>query len=442
MSGNEPNPVGTEQPSTWEEKEIPSDFAQADLGYFAERRRRLARSSAPKSEHGSLTTTATAELNKKHEDGESIGATDVIPPNADDHTNPAVSGIAVLDEQSCEGEQAEKSETESLMGEESPTLEGNEMPLSVVDNNETESSFPQDLAQELELAAASDERDEEDGYNPTTRENSFPVNLSQSSRLISSDGAMDAAIETGNNIVSSIDRESNQNPEANLDEILAERDSLRKKIEPQDDTMEAMRRENALLKEHLESCRKIISAREAEITALKKTTVKTIPSANVGTNTETPARQFWQPNSPRKDDNEQGLISSKKPSPSPPVSLLAMQKATAVRFIRPFLVMAKDLYFDFAKAVNVGSVPISLSGMAYFFRNWAQIAVTFLATPFWVLMSFSVYVSMQHERSLWLQANALTRKQLLGHVSGAAGEWNWDILCTIGSVILWYYVHL
>ncbi|KAL7954094.1 hypothetical protein V8C34DRAFT_295277, partial [Trichoderma compactum] len=69
--------------------------------------------------------------------------------------------------------------------------------------------------------------------------------------------------------------------------------------------------------------------------------------------------------------------------------------------------MAKDLYFDFTEAVSGGPMSGSSSSMAYFFRNWTKAVVTFLATLFWMLMNFSVYVSIQHEKNLWMQANAL-----------------------------------
>ncbi|PNP50050.1 hypothetical protein THARTR1_09235 [Trichoderma harzianum] len=433
MSENKSNPVGAEQPGKWEG--IPSDFAPKNPGYGAPHKRRMkrsAQSSVLKSEHGSMATAAAAaaEPNNRNERGGSTGTASVITHHADDHTDPAVSGTPILDEQSYEEEHTRKSETESLLGEKSPTLENNEMSSSVEGNEMTEKdmtgfSDSKDLANEL--AAVGDESDEEDEYNAATRENNLSVDLSQSSRSISSDGAMDAAGEAENDIVSSMDAESNQNPEANLDEILAERDSLKKKVESQDERMEAMGRENALLKEQLESCREIISACEAEIATLKKTTVKANSSADVGTNTETPAGQIWQQVSyPRKDDNEQELISFKIP----------------VRFIQPFLVLAKDLYFDFAEAVNEGPMSGSLAGMAYFFQNWARAVIAFLATPFWTLMSFSMYLTVQHEKNLWMQANALTRKQLLGHVSDAAGEWNWDMIFVIGSVMLLYYRHI
>lgn len=411
MSGNEPNPAGTEQSGKWKGQTIPRSFAGKDTGYVGPRQRTMkqsTRSPTPKSEHVSLATTATDDATDENEHGgESIGGTGVIQPHPDDHTDPTAFEAAILDEQSYEGENTENFETESLMEEESHTLEDDEMPFSVADNNMTESSFPQDLAQEL--ADAGEESDEEDENDATAGENNLPVDLSQSSLSISSDGAMDAASETGKYIVDSNNGESNPNPEANIDEILAERDSLRKKIESQNERMEAMRQENVSLREQLGSRREIISAQEAEIAALKKSTVKAIPSADVTTNTETP------------------------------VSSLAAQKATATRFVQPFLVIAKDLYSDFTEAVNGGP---TLSSMAYFFRKWAQAVVTFLATLFWMLMNFSVYVSIQHEKNLWMQANALTRKKLLSHVSGATGEWSWDTVLNIGSMILLYYVHL
>ncbi|KAL6701185.1 P-loop containing nucleoside triphosphate hydrolase protein [Trichoderma pleuroticola] len=300
MSENKSNPVGAEQPGKWEG--IPIDFAPKTPGYGAPHKRRMkrsAQSSVLKSEHGSMATAAAAaaEPNNRNERGGSTGTASVITHHADDHTDPAVSGTPILDEQSYEEEHTRKSETESLLGEKSPTLENNEMSSSVEGNDMTEKdmtgfSDSKDLANEL--AAVGDESDEEDEYNAATRENNLSVDLSQSSRSISSDGAMDAAGEAENDIVSSMDAESNQNPEANLDEILAERDSLKKKVESQDERMEAMGRENALLKEQLESRREIISACEAEIATLKKTTVKANSSADVGTNTETPAGQIWQ----------------------------------------------------------------------------------------------------------------------------------------------------
>ncbi|KAL6794810.1 P-loop containing nucleoside triphosphate hydrolase protein [Trichoderma sp. SZMC 28013] len=315
MSGNEPNPAGTEQSGKWKGQTIPRSFAGKDTGYVGPRQRTMkqsTRSPTPKSEHVSLATTATDDATDENEHGgESIGGTGVIQPHPDDHTDPTAFEAAILDEQSYEGENTENFETESLMEEESHTLEDDEMPFSVADNNMTESSFPQDLAQEL--ADAGEESDEEDENDATAGENNLPVDLSQSSLSISSDGAMDAASETGKYIVDSNNGESNPNPEANIDEILAERDSLRKKIESQNERMEAMRQENVSLREQLGSRREIISAQEAEIAALKKSTVKAIPSADVTTNTETP------------------------------VSSLAAQKATATRFSlsRPKLLILK-----------------------------------------------------------------------------------------------------
>lgn len=454
MSGNEPNPVDTEQP--W--NGMPNDFAANGSGYSSAPRRRVRRSPAARNEHSGLPTATTEKLKNKNEHGESIGAAGVFPPLANDRTNPTASVIAILDEQSDKGEFTRKSEIDSLMGEESPTLENDEMSLSVVNDDMTGFSPSQDLGQELETS--SDQSDEEDDYNPVTRDDILPVDSSQPSRSILSDEAMDAASEAGNNIVHPINEESDRNPEANIDEILAELDSLRKKVasqdereealrqqnaslkkqlESQNEKAEAIRQENASLKEQLESHTEKISAREAEIAALRKTAIKANPSADVATNTETPAGQILQPNYPRKDDDEQRVVSLEKPSSSPPVSSLAVQKATAVRRVQPFVAIAKDLYFDLTEAMNMGPKPSPLSDTIYIFQIWARAVITFLATPIWTLASLFMYLSVQHEKNLWMQANALTRKQLLGQVSGATEDWTadwiWDILFTVGSVI-------
>ncbi|KAL7784387.1 hypothetical protein V8C43DRAFT_292328 [Trichoderma afarasin] len=344
------------------------------------------------------------------------------------------------------------------MGEESPTLENDEISLSVVNDDITAFSPSQDLGQELE--ASSDQSDEEDEYSAVTRDDTSPVDPSEPSQSISSDEAMDAASEAGNNIAHPINEESDRNPEANIDEILAELDSLRKKVASQDEIVEAMRQENASLKKKLGSQEEIaeamrqqnaslkkqleshterISAREAEIAALKKTTVKANPSVGVATSTKTPAGQILQLNCPRKDDDEQKVISLEKSSSSPPVSSLAARKATAVRSVQPFVAIAKDLYFDLTEAMNVGPKPSPLSDTTYIFQIWARAVLTFLATPIWTLASFFMYLSVQHEKNLWMQANALTRKQLLGQVSGATEDWTagwiWDMVFIVGSVI-------
>ncbi|KAL7913546.1 hypothetical protein GGI35DRAFT_213582 [Trichoderma velutinum] len=446
MSGNKSTPVSTEKSGIW--SGIPDDFAAPGRGYSSPPkriRRRPARSPALQSEHGGPATAAAADPNNKNEHDEPIGAEGAVPPHADDHTNLAASGIAILDEQSYIREDTRMSEFESLKGEEGPASEDDEVSFTDVNNGVTGWSLSQ------ELAAAIDQSDEEDEYNAATNDNTLPIDSLQSSRSISSDGEMDAASEAGNNFAYSINAESNQTPDANIDEILRERDFLKKQLESQDEKMAAMRRENAFLKEELESRNEVISAREAEIAALMKTTVKAIPSSDASTNTETPTGGVWQLNHPTEDDSEQEFISIKKPSPLLPVSSSGPQKATAVQFIRAFLVITKDLYFDFTEAVNMGSLlgqdlflscmsirmSVSLMGTAEVFQKWARAAVIFLATPFWMLMSFSVYLSIQHEKNMWMQANALTRKQLLGHVSGAAGEWNWDLLFAVGSVMLY-----
>lgn len=496
MSGNKPNPVGAEESGAFDDLPVPDNFAKKGSGYIPApiRRRGPARGSAGspavQNEHGGRATAATAELYNKNEHSESIGAAGIFPPLANDYTNPTASAIAILDEQSGEGEYTRKSEIDSLMGEESPTLENDEMSLSVVNDDMTGFSPSQDLGQELE--ASSDQSDEEDDYNPVTRDDILSVDSSQPSRSILSDETIDAASETGNNIVHPINADSNQNPEVNIDEILAELDSLRMKVASQDETVEAMLQENASLKKQLESSREKISARkaeiasqdereealrqenaslkknlesqyekteaisqenaslkkqleshtearEAEIAALRKTAIKANPSADVATNTETPAGQILQPNYPRKDDDEQRVISLEKPSSSPPVSSLAVQKATAVRRVQPFVAIAKDLYFDLTEAMNMGPKPSPLSDTIYVFQIWARAVITFLATPIWTLASLFMYLSVQHEKNLWMQANALTRKQLLGQVSGATEDWTadwiWDILFTVGSVI-------
>ncbi|OPB41667.1 hypothetical protein A0O28_0083870 [Trichoderma guizhouense] len=472
MSGNKPNPVGAEESRAFDDLPVPDNFATKGSGYIPAPIRRVRRSPAARNEHGGLPTAATHELKNKNEYGKSIGAAGVFPPLANDHTNPTASAIAILDEQSGEGEYTRRSEIDSLVGEESPTLENDKMSLSVVNDDMTGFSPSQDLGQELE--ASSDQSDEEDDYNPVTRDDILPVDSPRSSPSISSDEAMDAASEAGNNIVHPINEESDQNSRANIDEILAELDSLRKKVASQNERAETLRQEKALLKKQLESSKEKISAREAEIAsqnervevisqenaslkeqleshtekisareaeiaALRKTAIKANPSADVATNTETPAGQILQPNYPRKDDDEQRVISLEKPSSSPPVSSLAVQKATAVRRVQPFVAIAKDLYFDLTEAMNMGPKPSPLSDTIYIFQIWARAVITFLATPIWTLASLFMYLSVQHEKNLWMQANALTRKQLLGQVSGATEDWTadwiWDILFTVGSVI-------
>ncbi|KAL6824826.1 hypothetical protein V8C40DRAFT_220004 [Trichoderma camerunense] len=468
MSGNKPNPVDTEQP--W--NGMPDDFAANGSGYSSAPRRRVRRGPAVRNEHSGLPTATTEKLKNKNEHGESIEAAGVLLPLANDHTNPTASAIAILDEQSGEGECTRGSRIDSLMGEESPTLENDEIALSVVNDDITAFSPSQDLGQELE--ASSDQSDEEDEYSAVTRDDTPPVDPSEPSQSISSDEAMEAASEAGNNIVHPINEESDRNPEANIDEILAELDSLRKKVASQDEIVEAMSQQNALLKKQLESSREEISAREAgiasqeeiaeamrqqnaslkkqleshterisareaEIAALKKTTVKANPSVGVATSTKTPAGQILQLNCPRKDDDEQKVISLEKSSSSPPVSSLAARKATAVRSVQPFVAIAKDLYFDLTEATNVGPKPSPLSDTTYIFQIWARAVITFLATPIWTLASFFMYLSVQHEKNLWMQANALTRKQLLGQVSGVTEDWTagwiWDMVFIVGSVI-------
>ncbi|KAM6484320.1 hypothetical protein HDV62DRAFT_291968 [Trichoderma sp. SZMC 28011] len=514
MSGNKRNPVGTEESGTWKNTGVPDNFAAENPDYLTAPTRRVRRSPAVRNEHGGLPTAATEELKNKNEHGEPTGAAGVFPPPANDHTNPTASAIAILDEQSSEGKYTRRSEIDSLMREERPTLEDDKMPLSVVNDDMTGFSPSHDLGQELE--ASSDESDKEDEYNPVTRDDIPPVDSPQLSPSIPSDDAMDAASETGNNIVHPINAESDQNSRANIDEILAELDSLRKKVASQDERAEtlcqenaslkkqlesqdegakairqqnaslkkqlessrekfsareaeiasqderekalrqenaslkknlesqyeraeAISQENASLKEQLESHTEMISARGAEIDALRKTAIKANPSADVATNTETPAGQILQPNYPRKDDDEQRAISLEKPSSSPPVSSLAVQKATAVRRVQPFVAIAKDIYFDLTEAMNMGPKPSPLSDTIYVFQIWARAVITFLATPIWTLASLFMYLSVQHEKNLWMQANALTRKQLLGQVSGATEDWTsdwiWDILFTVGSVI-------
>ncbi|QYT00731.1 hypothetical protein H0G86_007808 [Trichoderma simmonsii] len=513
MSGNKPNPVGAEESGAFDDLPVPGSFAGKGSGYIPAPRRKRgpARGPAPspavQNEHGGRATAATAELNNKNEHSESIGAAAIYPPLANDHTNPTASAIAISDEQSDVGEYTRKSEIDSLMGEESPILENDEMSLSVVNDDMTGFSPSQDLGQELE--ASSDESDEEDDYKAVTRDDIPPVDSPQLSPSIPSDDAMDAAGETGNDIVHPINAESDQNSRANIDEILAELDFLRKKVASRDERAETLRQEKALLKKQLESSKEKISAREAEIAsqneraetlrqekallkkqlesskekisareaeiasqneraeaisqenaslkeqleshtekisareaeiaALRKTAIKANPSADVATNTETPAGQILQPNYPRKDDDEQRVISLEKPSSSPPVSSLAVQKARAVRRVQPFVAIAKDLYFDLTEAMNMGPKPSPLSDTIYVFQIWARAVIAFLATPIWTLASLFMYLSVQHEKNLWMQANALTRKQLLGQVSGATEDWTadwiWNILFTVGSVI-------
>ncbi|KAJ4858537.1 hypothetical protein T069G_06804 [Trichoderma breve] len=456
MSGNKPSPVGTDESGTWKNTDVPDEFAANGSGYSSapKRRRGPTRSPAVQNKYGGLATPAAAQLNDMNGHGESIEA--AIPPLANDYINPTASESSILEEQSGEEEDTRMSERGSSIGGEIPTLEDDEMSFPDANNNMTGDSLG------LELNAASNQSDEEDEYNTVTRDNILPVDSPQSSRSISSDDdAMDTASEIGNNIVYSINADSNQNPEVNIDEILAELDSLRKKVASQDEMVEAMlqenaslkkqlesqdegagavRQENASLKEQLQSYTEIISAGEAEIAALKKTTVKANPSGDVATKTETPAGQILQLNYPRKDDDKQKVISLEKPSSSPPASSLVAQKATAVRRVQPFVAIAKDLYFDFTEAMNVGPKQGPLSGSTtYIFQIWARAVITFLATPIWTLMSLFMYLSVQHEQNLWMQANALTRKQLLGQVSGATGDWTadwiWNMVFTVGSVI-------
>ncbi|EHK16916.1 uncharacterized protein TRIVIDRAFT_65884 [Trichoderma virens Gv29-8] len=433
MSSNKSNQVGVEQPGNWS-NDIPERFAQRDVGMQSPPKRRMrmvAGTSTKQHEHGGRAASTTTNLTNKNEYDESTGAAAVLLSNKDERTNPAAAGEAVSDEQAWEHDDGRMYENEnkdemdndatSVIGENSPILDDMETYFPAVNHGTAVKSLHE------ELADVSDQSDDEGIYNAAVDENALPVDLSHSSRSISSDVAMDAVSDIENSTVNSIEAESKQNSEANFQEILHERDLLKKELESRDERMAAMSQKCAVLEKELESRNEIITALEAENAALVNTAVKPISFADASTNTETPTGQIRQPNYPREDDNEQQPISIKKPSSTPAFSLAA-QISTVVRFIQAYLDTAKKSYLDFISVINVGSLAgqdlflsgvkrsASFKGVADFLQNWAQSAVVFLATPFWMVMSFYLYLSIQHEKNVWMQANALTRKQLLGHV--------------------------
>ncbi|KAL7931100.1 hypothetical protein V8C35DRAFT_311320 [Trichoderma chlorosporum] len=315
------------------------------------------------------------------------------------------------------------SEAGSVIGDENSMME-----------DDNASSVNPNISLKHELEAAGGQSDGESECSSVSNSNALSVDLLHSNQLVSSDVEMNVArddtSDTGDDIVNSTIAESGQDLEANIHEIII--------------------RECELLKKELKSRDEAIATLKAENAALAITANLGKPAIDASTNTETPATQIRHPDYPGEDGNEQQSISIKKPSP--PMSSLAAQTSTTARFLGACFGTVNGLYLVYTRVVSLMSLlgqnffpscgrrPVSFKEWMVLFQELGQ-AIIFLGTPFWIAMSVSAYLAIEHEKNRWMEANALTRKQLLGHVSGQSGGLIWDMLVAMGRMAMMYNRH-
>ncbi|KAL7947166.1 hypothetical protein V8C42DRAFT_316906 [Trichoderma barbatum] len=392
--------AGSEQPRTWDDTPPPS-FAPKPQPMLSppKRRRRV----------------PAGTLTKQKEHGDPVGAASVVQPHTDERVDqkPAREAILGLYGQSCADgdDQTSESEPENETNNDASSAESS-LILKTPFSDLKPGTFQRSLADELGNGDFGLGSDGESEFSAATNENISPVSSSHLGRPISSDVARDAASEIGNSVASSTKAESIQSLEETIQEILREGDFLKKELASRDER---------------------IATLEADKAALTNKTVKAMSSTDASTTTETLAGQVCQPTYPREDDNEQQVIAIKKVSSPPPASSLTTQGSSVIRFTRTQLDRAKSLYLATANLVDMESLPgyvlllsrvkrsATFKETVDIFLNWVQAAVFFLATPFCMIMSFSLYLSMEQEKNMWMQANALTRKHLLGCASGVSG---------------------
>lgn len=421
ISGEKSAQADIEQPDKWSGA-VPEDFGAEPKPPSPNKRiRRVAAvDSTKKNEHGNLAAAAASTKKDEHID---LAAAREASLALDREYDKYVAADEAMSFEN-RGEDEVLNETTPVMGEQSPTMEDEEVSFFPADFSAGGKSALDELGADF-----GNDSDIDSETNGNTYEDNLPVDAVCTSRSISSDAASDIASEVRNNMVESTNTESSQGLEANIQEICRERDVLRKELESRDERIAALEIQNA---------------------ALMNRTATTMTSADASTSTETLPRQVWQPNYPREGDNEQQLITTKQTLSLPPLYSLAMQTTMVARFIHVCLDIAKNLHLAFTSLVGMASLPgqelflscvgrsASFKGTVDFVQDTVRATVVYLATPVCMAMSVAILMSVQHEKNTWMQANALTRKHLLRHASGVSGTWDWDWFFTIGSMAYRY----
>ncbi|TFB00638.1 hypothetical protein CCMA1212_007099 [Trichoderma ghanense] len=191
-----------------------------------------------------------------------------------------------------------------------------------------------------------------------------------------------------------------------------------------------------------------ISELEAQNSQLTNETTKTVSTCDSATNTEaSPGDAVLQRNSPGVDENRQRTVTAKLEQLSSPASPFAMKTAEVVRFVQLCSAMLKTFYLACISLAGTASIRarsfISSVGRSESFQKAVDAAqqsvrasAIYLATPFWIILSFAMFMSIWRERSYWVQANAVTRKHLLKHATGVSEVADWEVFFAIGSAAM------
>ncbi|KAL6853288.1 hypothetical protein J3F83DRAFT_756065 [Trichoderma novae-zelandiae] len=232
-------------------------------------------------------------------------------------------------------------------------------------------------------------------------------------------------------------------------------ESRNKELESRAERITAMKKDQesrsgelAALEQELELREKRISGLEAQNSQLANKTAKTTSTSDAATNTEaSPGDAVSRPNSFSEAEHDQRLVTAQREQSSSPMSSLAINKAELVRFIQVWFDMLKPFYFAFISLAGTASRRassfLSSVGRSDSFKRAvnsiqksARASAMYLATPFWIIMSFAMFMSIWRERSYWVQANAVTRRHLLKHATGVSEIADWEVFFAIGSAAL------
>ncbi|KAL6878141.1 hypothetical protein HDV57DRAFT_510160 [Trichoderma longibrachiatum] len=300
-------------------------------------------------------------------------------------------------------------------------------------------------------------------------------------------------LESRNQIVAALeqDLDSRNSQNATLIDDLDTRDkelaTLEKERESHDKESDALRKSLLSRDEEMAALKKQLEARSSEITALEKElgsrnkeldenlaalerdlalrdksiagpearnsqlingTTKTALTRDSATNTEaSPSDGSSLPDTTREAENDQRLLTSEREQPSMPATAVAMKMAELVQFLQMCSAMLKTAYLACISLAGTASIRARSVFSAVRSSESFQKAVDaaqqslrasalYLAAPFWIIMSFALFMSIWRERSYWVQANAVTRKHLLKHATGVSEIADWEVFFAIGSAAM------
>ncbi|PTB61591.1 hypothetical protein BBK36DRAFT_1163832 [Trichoderma citrinoviride] len=266
--------------------------------------------------------------------------------------------------------------------------------------------------------------------------------------------ALEKDLESRDKEISALKKQS----EARNHEIAAheeELESRRRELESRAESSAALEKELefrnekfAVLERNLELRNKRISGLEAQNSQLAAGTTKTVSTRDSATNTKTsPEDALSRTITSREDENVQRLVTAEREQPSSPTSTFALKTAELVRFVQMCFGMLKALYLACISVASTASITarsfLSSVGRSESFQTAVdagqrsvRASAIYLATPFWIIMSFAMFMSIWRERSYWVQANAVTRKHLLKHAAGVFEIADWEVFFAIGSAAL------